>query len=162
VSAEDWARFADALVHELARLPLDTIVILSERRGSSRFVQFVQCAGYPPAGDHRLGYLRAEVSNGLAAPAAGEPTARGTRMLEALHWHPAAPNDTNWWRELTWPATTGEYAELVDAVVAVLRDLGRVIRPADLVYDAWMPSGRPWQVRIPGVEPENAEPVRPE
>jgi hypothetical protein len=152
---DEWGEFARALVAELARLQQDAIIILMERGKSWHFAQFVQVGGYPAGGDPRIGFLRAEVG-GEAVDDDGtqRPTARGTRILEALHWRPADPNDTNWWREVDWPATSTEYAELVNAVVAVLRDLNEVARPSDLVYRAWEVTGRHWPVFLPGVEPE--------
>jgi hypothetical protein len=144
---DDWARFADALVNTLAGLTLNTIVVLHHRERPWQLAQFVQ----------REDHLRAEVSGEqIDTQGTNRETGRGRQLLESLRWQPADPGDTNWWREIRWPATTAEYAELVQAVITVLRELNGVRSPAELVYRAWEPSGRPWPVKLPGVEPAEA------
>ncbi|GAA0726668.1 hypothetical protein Drose_12145 [Dactylosporangium roseum] len=156
---DGWAQFARALTTELARLPENAIIVLHERGKPWHLAQFVQRAGDPAGGDRRIGYLRAEVGGDTVdAEGTTRPSARSTRMLEALGWHPADPDDTNWWQELTWPATTAEYDRLVDAVVTVLRDLNEVDRPADLVYRSWEPSGLDRTLHLPGVAPKDGDP----
>jgi len=143
----DWDDFSRALTGELARLPLHGILQLTHRGQPWHLAQFVQ------NDDH----LRAEVGGELADTQGTElPTGPGVALLESLRWRPHDPTDTNWWRELPWPAVTAEYDELVAAVVGVLRDLNGVPAPADLVYRAWEISGRQWPVDLPGVAPATA------
>lgn len=141
---DGWARFGAALAGELARLPDEAILLIREPGRDDHFAQFVLEADQ----------LRAEVAGDLDA--AGNPGAlsvRDQRLLAAEGWQPPKPGgrDPNWWQTVDWPATSGEYQHLADAVVTALRDVREISSPRVLVARSWEFGGRRREVSLPGV-----------
>ncbi|GAA5185175.1 hypothetical protein GCM10023322_28300 [Rugosimonospora acidiphila] len=145
VVGDEWERFGDALVDEVARLPVEAIMVLTERGQPRHFVQFVQ------TGDH----LRAEATGSVGGPAEPAPV-RERRLLEAVGWREPPPGDATpaWLYRLPWPATTEEYRRLTDAAVTALRDVQEVARPSDLSYRSWERGRQRRALGLPGLEPE--------
>lgn len=146
VPGADWTAFADALAAELARLPEAGYLVLVEPGVADlHFVQFAQ----------DVEELRAETAGAVAA---GPLPVRDERLLTAVGWRPPPPGDydTNWWQTLPWPATGEEYQRLAAAVVTALRDVQEVGSPAALTYRAWRTGGRPLEVTLPGIKPDQA------
>jgi hypothetical protein len=147
VSDDAWDGFAVALWRELARLPSDAILLLHEPGLDWHFAQFLQTPDF----------LRAEVPGDDPDYPTGPLRPQDERRLGEVGWQPPRPRDvSNWWQELPWPATSGEYVRLGDAVVTALRDVQGIATPSRLVYRSWEWGGARRELRLPGVAADGA------
>jgi hypothetical protein len=139
----DWGDFAEALVMELAKLPLDAFLQLFDKwqPQSGGAVQFLQ----------KDKSLWAEVC--VQVP--GWLTDNRRQALAEAGWQVpvAALTEDNWWYELPWPAASADYRKLAAAVVIALHEVYQVVVPLDLVYKSWEWGGRRRTLRLPDVTP---------
>ncbi|WP_433613746.1 TY-Chap domain-containing protein [Dactylosporangium sp. CA-139114] len=144
-----WDEFAAALRKELGRMGDGILFVISHREQPWHYAQFAQY----------LDETFAEVSGETVQDPAVEeaPTPEGTRILESLGWAPPMRREGyRWHRFVPYPPTSAEYREIVDAVVAALRDVNGVPSPDHLTYRAWngKDDNKPWPVELPGVRAE--------
>jgi hypothetical protein len=129
----EWSEFARRFARELAGLDRDTILIVREHDESRHYVQAMR-------EPDRL-YAEAVSNNFLDGPLAMAPA--DEEVLAEAGWRPPTPDWTpaNWWTELPPIATRDAHARLADMMVAALRDVQGVRRPADLVYESFHRDG---------------------
>jgi hypothetical protein len=129
----EWSEFARRFARELAGLDRDTILIVREHNESRHYVQAMR-------EPDRL-YAESVSNNFLDGPLAMAPA--DEEVLAEAGWRPPTPDWTpaNWWTELPPIATRDAHARLADMMVAALRDVQGVRRPADLVYESFHRDG---------------------
>jgi hypothetical protein len=124
-----WEEFARGLAEEFGRLPTGALLVLSEPGEGGRYAQFAQ-------GD---GELVAYVVAGSFLPEPTRATPQGEQAIVQAGWRAPDPSagHENWWRTLTWPASSQQYRDLADSVAAALRDGYGITAPDGWSYQAW-------------------------
>ncbi|GLZ03003.1 hypothetical protein Acsp03_04700 [Actinomadura sp. NBRC 104412] len=123
-----WEEFASGLAEELAGLPAGALLVVSEPDERGRYAQFSQ-------GDAEL-VAYVVVNSWLPEPA--RATREGERAIARAGWNePLPPGHENWWRTLSWPASSRQYRDLADSVVTALRDGYGIAGPDGWTYQAW-------------------------
>ncbi|MCW2525645.1 MAG: hypothetical protein JWM76_505 [Pseudonocardiales bacterium] len=131
-----WERFSEGLLDAIAALDDRTFLIVCLRDDDRIYVQFAQGSES----------LRAEAVADEFLPDDRQLGFAGADAMKSLGWVPPDLDPAgmmNWHSELDWPATTGQYRELVEMSVAALRDVYGVDSPNELGYQAWREAESP-------------------
>jgi hypothetical protein len=132
-----WGGFSAALAEVLGRLPANAQVEFHEvsRPLEGYYAQILQ----------EPDRLSVELIGNNGLDPDRQVSVEQQNLLRDAGWSPVDDDDPGmpWELQLGWPATSAEYRQLTDSIVAVFRDIYRLGAPNDLAYQAVPDMHRP-------------------